>query len=123
MPRLLLRLFPFIVLLLTSCAVTRYDYVPPSGEAGQQCIASCASARENCQANEYQRAQWAQEMCQRRNWGTYRFCVMGAFSRREAQACERFLGPCWGHDNTWRCDEDFRACYVACGGRVTRITE
>ena len=123
MSRLIFRLFPLVVLLLSACAMTRYEYLPPPGEAGQQCVSACAGAREQCRAEAYQRAQWAQEMCERRNWWSYRFCVAGAFSRREVLACERYLGPCWGHDNAWRCDEDYRGCYAACGGRVIRITE
>ena len=110
-------------LLLSGCAMTRYEYVPPAGEAGVQCVARCTEAREACRADEFQRAEWAREACERRSWWNYRFCTMGAFTRREAWACERHLRSCWVSDSSWRCEDDYRQCYSACGGRVIKITE
>ena len=36
-------------LLLSGCAMTRYEYVPPAGEAGVQCVTRCTEARERYQ--------------------------------------------------------------------------
>lgn len=123
MPSILSRLLPLALLFLTACAVTRYEYVPPGNEAGLACVSRCSAVRETCVADERQRADWVQEACERRNWWNYRFCTMGAFTRREAWACERHLRSCWVSDSSWRCDDDYRQCYSACGGRVIKITE
>ena len=52
---------PALLLLLTGCAMTRYEYVPPAGEAGAQCIARCPETRDSCREDELRRAEWARE--------------------------------------------------------------
>lgn len=123
MPSLFLRVFPLCLLLLSACATTRYEYVPPSTEAGMQCIARCNTQRETCVVDEQQRAMFERDACERRNWWNYRFCMMGAFSRRDAWFCENNLRTCWTYDYSWRCEGSYRQCYSACGGRVIKITE
>ena len=63
------------------------------------------------------------DACERRNWWNYRFCMMGAFSRRDARFCENNLRTCWTYDYSWRCEGSYHQCYSACGGRVIKIVE
>ncbi len=123
MPNLLSRALPFLFLLLAACTTTRYEFVPPTTEAGLSCVSQCSAQRETCVVDEQQRAMFEQAACERRNWWNYRFCMMGAFSRRDAWFCESNLRTCWAYDYTWRCEGGFRKCYSACGGRVIKITE
>ena len=109
------------VFLLAGCTTTRYDYYPPSTEQGRFCITQCAGVREMCQGNEIQRAQYEQALCERRSESMYRTCLRHADSNDEAKRCYR--QSCFSHENTWRCDEDYRQCFVNCGGAIQVIEE
>ena len=110
-----------LALLLVGCTTIRYDYYPPSSDQGRFCITQCAGVREMCQGNEIQRAQYDQALCERRSESMYRACLRHADSKDEAKRCYR--QSCFSHENTWRCDEDYRQCFVNCGGAIQVIEE
>ena len=117
---LLLGLIAFAAL-LGGCSTIRYEYFPPNTDQGRFCITQCAGVREMCQGNEIQRAQYEQALCKQRNESIYRSCLRHADSKDDAKKCYR--QSCFASENTWRCDENYRQCFVGCGGIVNAIEE
>lgn len=106
------------LLALSGCTTTRYEYVLPATEHGRICITQCAGVQETCRGNEMQRAQWEKAGCERRNESTYRACISRADSKDDVKKCDKHRGYCSANENTWRCEEDYRQCFVNCGGRI-----
>ena len=109
--------------LVSSCAMTRYEYVAPASDSGRLCASQCAGVREQCRANEINRGLWERDMCERRNASMYHSCLAYADSKKEARECDRYRNSCWSSESSWRCDDAYRQCYTACGGKVITITE
>ena len=110
-----------LVALLAGCTSIRYEYFPPNTDQGRFCITQCAGIREMCLGNEIQRAQYDQAICEQRAESQYRSCLRHADSKKEAKQCYRH--SCYSSENTWRCDEDYRRCFVNCGGVINIIEE
>ena len=105
-----------ICIMVVACSTTRYEYHPPATEQGRICVTHCASVREMCQGNEIHRAQAERSACEQRSESIYRACLRQADNRDESRKCYR--ASCWASENTWRCDENYRQCFVVCGGSV-----
>ena len=105
-----------VLLSLIGCKSIHYQYIAPASEQGKICITHCAGVREMCHGNEIQRAQYDQALCEQRSESIYRNCLHHADSKDEAKKCYR--PACWSHENTWRCDENYRQCFVSCGGTI-----
>ena len=110
-----------LVVLLAACS--HYEYYPPASEAGRQCTVQCAAVREMCISNEYNRAQYDRASCEQRNHWNYQRCMKRADDKDDAKACARAQPMCWSSANTFRCDENYRSCFVSCGGRIDVIKE
>ena len=110
-----------LIVLLSGCTTIRYEYYPPNTEQGRFCITQCSGVREMCQGNEIQRAQFDQAMCEQRAESTYRSCLRHADNKDDAKKCYR--QSCFSNEDTWRCDENYRQCFVGCGGVVRAIEE
>lgn len=110
-----------ISLTLIGCSTIRYEYFPPTTEHGQICATHCSGIREVCQGNEINRAQSERFACEQRSESIYRSCLRQADNRDEARKCYR--PACFAHENTWRCDENYRQCFVGCGGIIHTIKE
>lgn len=110
-----------LILLVTGCATTRYEYVAPPTEQGRYCATQCAGVREICQGNEMNRAQAERNACEQRSDYQYHDCLHHARNNDEAKRCVR--PACWSNQNTWRCDENYRQCFVGCGGTVHMFKE
>lgn len=110
-----------LCILLAACSTTRYEYHPPATEQGRICVTHCAGVREMCQGNEINRAQSERFACEQRSESIYRNCLRQADNRDEAKKCYR--STCWASENTWRCDENYRQCFVVCGGSVHMYKE
>lgn len=108
---------------LCACTFVHYEYYPPASDAGRQCVVQCAGVREMCIGNENQRAQNDRYACEQRNHWNYQNCMRRADDKNDAKACSRSQMSCWANANTFRCDENYRGCYVSCGGRVDVIRE
>ena len=117
------QLFPVLALsvLLAGCVTTRYEYFPPASDQGRMCVTQCSGVRELCQGNEMQRAQYDRSLCEQRSDATYHSCLRHADNRDEAKKCYR--PACFASENTWRCDENYRQCFVGCGGIIHTIKE
>lgn len=109
------------LLLVTGCVTTRYEYVAPATEQGRYCATQCAGVREICQGNEINRAEAERRSCEQRSDYQYHDCLHHARSDDEAKRC--FRTACWSNPNTWRCDENYRQCFVGCGGAVHMYKE
>lgn len=112
-----------VIVLLAGCSFVRYEYHSPATEAGRQCTVQCAAVREMCISNENYRSQIDKAACEQRNRWNYQQCVRRADDKEDAKACGRAQPMCWSNTNTFRCDENYRACYVGCGGRVDVIKD
>ncbi len=108
-------------LILAGCTTIHYEYVAPTTDQGRICVTQCAGVREMCQGNEINRAQSERYACEQRSESSYRSCMHHAENRDEAKKCHR--PACYAHENTWRCDENYRQCFVGCGGIVHAIKE
>lgn len=100
-----------------------YEYYPPATEAGRQCVVQCSGVREMCISNENFRAQNDRAACEQRNHRNYQQCMRHADDKDEAKACARTQQSCYVSANTYRCDENYRSCYVTCGGRIEVIQD
>lgn len=116
-------IFLTILLLLSACSTVRYDYYPPTTEGGRQCVAQCSIGREICIGNENQRVANDRLACEQRHQWNYQNCIRRASNKDEARSCARLQSNCWASTNTYRCDENYRACFVSCGGHITIIKE
>lgn len=113
-----------LLLLVAGCQTVSYRMVPPASESGRLCVTQCAGNREMCLGREQQNARHEQRECERREEREYRRCMDRAEGKADRQKkCERQRGYCGSHANTGRCEEDHRACYASCGGRVIRVVE
>ena len=111
----------FLVTLLAACS--HYEYYPPASEAGRQCTVQCAAVREMCISNEYNRAQYDRASCEQRNHWNYQQCMRHANDKDDAKACARAQPACFANPNNFRCDENYRSCYINCGGKVILVED
>ena len=111
------------LLFLTGCSFVRYEYHPPSTDGGRQCVAQCSIAREVCVGNENQRAANERQVCEQQNRWNYQNCIRRAKDKDDARSCSRYQNSCWASPNTYRCDENYRSCFVSCGGHINVIKE
>lgn len=110
-----------VLLLVAGCSTTRYEYVAPRSEQGRYCATQCAGIKEACESNEINRASAERYACEQRSEYQYHDCRRRADSDEEARKC--FRPACWSNPNTWRCDENYRQCFVGCGGTVHTFKE
>ena len=118
-----MRLFTAVIFVLLLAACSHYEYRPPASEAGRQCTVQCAAVREMCFSNENNRAQNEKASCEQRNRWNYQQCMRRADDKDDAKACARAQPTCWANANNFRCEENYRSCYVNCGGQVTLVED
>jgi hypothetical protein len=121
MKRYFLMLAIAISLLLAACKTVRYDYHPPQSDQGRMCITQCQGIREVCHGNESNRVQAERHACEQRSESTFRSCQRLAANKEEAKKCSR--PACYVTENFWRCDENYRQCFVGCGGTIQKYEE
>lgn len=109
-----------VAVLLAGCGPlyrTTYDYTPPRDRIGRLCSAQCATTREVCRGNADNRAQSQYSQCEIEAQQQYYECLNSAKDSKQRSIC--FLRQCDSHTDYRYCDDDYRSCYSACGGRVT----
>lgn len=110
-------------LILGGCETIRYEMHAPGTDAGRICVTQCAGVREACRGNEIRRARSEREECERQADRSVRACLASADSKERRADCEKKKPGCWSHEDEARCEEEYRGCYVQCGGRVIKIVE
>ena len=110
-----------VSLMFAGCTTIRYEYVAPHTEQGRYCTTQCAAIKDNCEGNEINRASGERYACEQRSEYQYHDCLRHARNDNEAKRC--FRQACYSNPNTWRCDENYRQCFVGCGGTVHTIKE
>jgi hypothetical protein len=108
-------------LLLAGCTTIRYEYFPPATEQGRYCTTQCSAIKDNCEGNEINRANGERYACEQLSEYQYRDCLHHARNDGEAKKCYR--QGCYSSPNTWRCEENYRQCFVGCGGTIHTIKE
>lgn len=108
----------FSLLILTGCETTHYDYRAPASAQGQMCITQCAGIKEQCIGNEISRAQNSKATCERSNDSAMRSCMAKASNKEQEKQCEKNRQYCIDFEFTERCEVNYRACFVNCGGAI-----
>src|SRR5262249_46185968 len=97
---------------------TEYIFTPPDGSTGNFCISQCEESKFQCEDLENMRnerceeeSRYQEERCRDRVW---------ADKGREPKWYECGGNSCTA--DTERCDERYRGCYQACGGKVETVT-
>lgn len=88
-----------------------YDYTPPESPEGRVCAAQCVNTKSYCEQAEHSRYQQCQANY---NLGQQNYQSCKAAGGTFCSSPSICLGP-----NTYRCDENYRACFSACGGKIT----
>jgi hypothetical protein len=110
-------------LLLSGCQTIRYELHPPVTEMGRVCVTQCAAIRESCRGNKILRARSEKAECEHEAERSLRACLSTADSKERRADCEKKKPGCWSHEDDARCEDEYRACYVQCGGTVLKIVE
>lgn len=138
----------FIIVLLTGCTSTRYRYIPPSTEAGLNCVTQCQQHQNVCMNNEQINSSAAYRQCQEISAMEYDRCLADA--RMDLYRCDKkaerdytyclkhtkdpgkcrktkcskphcYKTRCYKTTNYGMCKSNFRECYKQCGGIVEII--
>jgi hypothetical protein len=112
-----------LLLILTACKTTHYEYTAPTSDMGRLCITQCAGIKERCMGNEYERAQDEKSRCERSSDNTFRICMSKAKTKDDEKQCDKKRSICGAYENTDRCETDYRACYGGCGGQIREFTQ
>jgi len=110
-------------LILGGCQTIRYEMHSPTTDAGRACVTQCAGIRETCRGNEIRRAKSEREECEHQAEQSLRICLNSADTKEKRNECEKKKPGCWSYENETRCEEEYRSCYVQCGGKVIKIVE
>jgi len=108
------------VLAGAGCETINYEYRAPLSDAGRKCVTQCSGIKETCRGNEMQIAQREKESCERTSDIKYKSCLSHAQNKEQIHDCdkERKNKTCWAMDTTYRCDDNYRTCFVNCGGVI-----
>ena len=142
--RILITAFSFLFIGLTGCSTT-YKYVPPTLQAGLQCVTQCLSMKNTCRDRELENARAAKQVCEKKSAEEYFECKTSADeeffqcqveAREDFYACLKYASDrsscyeeeceekdcyerrCREYANFRFCDNDYRECYQQCGGVV-----
>ena len=135
-------------LLLATACTTQYHYIPPSSQAGIQCVSQCQQRQHECKqganlradaehraclntvASDYQACQQLSHSryhaCQSRSEAEYSACLKYSDNRSECRRepcsqthCAR--KQCYHAPQYGSCQTDFNQCFQQCGGRLQEV--
>lgn len=109
------------LLLAAGCETIRYELRPPTTNAGKACVTQCAAIKEACRGNELRRVRMNMDTCERQAESTVRVCLADASDADKKKLCELSRPRCWAAEDSARCESEYRACFVQCGGTVDKI--
>jgi hypothetical protein len=103
---------------VAGCETTHYELRPPVSEQGRMCTIHCLGIRETCRGNDIARVQNEKAMCERSNDIAMRSCLSKAGTKDQEKDCQQKRRSCYVSDDFDRCEENYRQCFVGCGGTV-----
>lgn len=97
---------------------TDYIFTAPESSKGINCIPHCENARTQCTEIEQLRV----ERCELQSERDQRDCEDDIYYRkgRDPKWYECVPASCSVDEE--RCEEDYRRCFQACGGKVEKVT-
>lgn len=105
-----------VVTLLSAC--TTYQYIPPTSDAGRQCVATCDISQQTCESGEKQTAANRESACETRESNNLAICLASAKDQGAKEKCNRSKKSCYNAPALYRCQESHRTCFTNCGGKV-----
>ena len=113
-----------LALLTGGCAseAVTYKLVPPTTAEGEACVAKCDDQRKECRDS----LQNAFEVCQeqyRQDMATYTRCRNSSLGPAPGSQFACQLPRVCQLPSAEACDEPYRACFEACGGKVEQLPE
>jgi hypothetical protein len=106
-----------LLLTLSGCTYTDYQYIPPSSPQGDRCVANCDYDKERCQADE-DRANQELRMRYEREMRGYKRCKEYQAKGENSYRCER---PYREYAQGFNCDRIYKACFRRCGGKIIAV--
>lgn len=132
-------------LALSACTTYKEDWVPPSTAAGTACVSQCNDTKLSCQVSQqvlvqqceatYNRAIADYQSCKAKNPATS-YCTsyrtktevingqtvtkQECTSTRYESPCQEPVKSCSTTSSNITCDNNFKACFVSCGGTINR---
>lgn len=104
-------------LLMAGCV--SYDYLPPTSDAGRQCIATCATAKQTCEAGKAQATAMERNTCQMNENYQLSQCLADANDDKAKKKCREAVGNCsYVFAHGFSCSTDYDRCYTDCGGLI-----
>lgn len=112
-----------VAAMLVSCGPvyrTQYNYEPPKGDAGKQCINRCIRNKSVCKMTCQTNYQNCVAMARNAAYPEY-FAYVAEQQRQNLTVWRQIddfadLSSC---KKDCGCDDDYRQCYTLCGGQVT----
>ena len=114
------RLLSCLGLALIQAACASYQYIPPTTDAGRQCVATCEIGQQSCMANAQRAAESASHTCEMNRAYALDRCLDGASSQADRQSCNKSASAnyCGRSVNPYECEPQYRRCFTACGGQA-----
>lgn len=109
-------IFLLLSVLTSACTTLRYEYQPPAGAQGRQCLATCTVGRQQCEQSQRQ----AETQC-RQNYNMALIIYDECRKREKNKSACQSPSYCVSHGDN--CREGFHDCYRQCGGKVLEIEE
>lgn len=91
-----------------------YDFIPPESNEGRICTAQCQNTATNCR----QMKQMVNQQCQ----NNYNAMQQNYNACKESGAKHCVSPTPCPFNSTSECDQSYRECFAACGGRVIART-
>ncbi|KAB8173324.1 hypothetical protein FKV24_014295 [Lysobacter maris] len=104
---------------LLAAGCVSYDYLPPGSDAGRQCIATCATAKQTCEAGKAQTTAMERNTCQMSENNRLTQCLTGAGDDKAKKKCRENARDCsYVFASGFSCSTDYDRCYTDCGGLI-----
>lgn len=109
-----------LVLLLNACST--FDYIPPTTDAGKQCVATCEVATQTCQAGARQAGALAKSLCESNKSNQLALCLSDAKTDDKRKSCQKRAKEYCGHGGAYGasgdCSASYDRCFTTCGGQI-----
>ena len=109
------------VLFLSACTKLHYTYIAPESEQGKQCVQVCATDKTICEDNyayDYRKCEDENRLV-RLAWDIANKNSELDYHQRNMER-NRYTRNCNAISNN--CNQNYNACFEACGGRI-EVTE